>query len=230
MAGMNDHGEPTTPSKARPRRWIIPAIIVVIVLVAGGIFAATVLSSAARDAVAEPVATDTAEPDTTPLPAETPTPTPAPTETAAAQPTDCYAIYGQEFLDTTGTEVLNDPSVAGTDISRYRPIEEIRETLPGIECHWGLATEGGVANAVNSVTAEQQQDVIGLLGDNDHICAEEFGGTVCRQSATFDEEGSTWTLAEEHFFREGLWVSTWWAGTASSISETTGPIYDTIWG
>lgn len=228
MTGMHSAGQQPGRSTSR-RRWLLPVVIVVaIAVLIGGLFVASALSSAAGDPVAQPDETPTQEPSS---PATAPaTPTPTETTTGVTQPTDCYEIYGQAFLDTTGTEVLNDPSVAGSDISRYRPIEEIRESLPGIECHWGLATEGGVANAVNTVTPDQRQDVIGLLEENEHVCVDANEGTICRQSQTFDEEGSVWTLAEEHFFRDGLWVSTWWAGTSGGIEETTSGLYDTIWG
>ncbi len=228
----DEDGTMEVPTESR-RRWVIPTVIIaVVLLLAGGAVLAMYLVTGTGQPAVEQTPTATAPADTS-TPSATPAPTPTPTPTGAAQPTDCYEIYGQDFLDNEGTQVLNDPSVSGTDISRYRVVEEIRETLPGIECHWGGATEGGIANAVNTISAPDQARVITLLGENEHVCAPENDGIICRQSETVGgEEGEPiWVLAEEHFFRDGLWVSTWWAaGTDVDISDTTIPMYETIWG
>ncbi|MBG6237862.1 hypothetical protein IWX78_000817 [Mycetocola sp. CAN_C7] len=227
MASLHgDDGDAIRP--AQRRTWLIPTVVIVVVLLlAGGAITALYVANTATENDAAPTPTATTRPTSAAIPTPTPTATPVPTPSGASQPTDCFAIYPQAFLDAQEGEPLNDPSVSGTDISRYRAIEEIRETLPGFECHWGLPTEGGVANAVNTVTAPEQARVITLLEENEHVCAPENDGIVCRQSEG-PMEG--WTLAEEHFFRDGLWVSTWWAGTQGDIADTSGPIYDTIWG
>ncbi|MET1051175.1 MAG: hypothetical protein ABWX65_00910 [Mycetocola sp.] len=219
----NDDGE----KKREPRRrtgLIVTVVIVLLVILGGGAIVASSLAGTPDDTAATPAPTTSTPADETPTAA--PPSTPVPTPSGAGQPTDCFQIYPQDFLNLQEGQPLNDPSVAGSDISRYRAIEEIRETLPGFECHWGLPTEGGIANAVNTVTADEQATVVALLEENDHTCASEREGIVCRQS---QGPMDGWTLAEEHFFRDGLWVSTWWAGTQGDIADTSEPVYATIW-
>lgn len=239
--GVSDATESTKKRRPSDGRFFLVGITILVVAIVAWAGSALVFGTPAdsqRGASPKPAVSATATAPTTPAPT-TPAPT-SPERTsspegeakAPAAPESCMEVYPQTFLDQMADEELNHESMADSGISRYPAIEEFRKPLPGFECHWGLGTEGGIANAVNRVNREAQDEAIALIEANDHICEPHREGTICRQSEVLpDEEGTStvWTIAEEHFFRDGLWVSTWWAGTASSIESNTSGIYTTIW-
>lgn len=234
---MTETTEPAGAMARKHKRIIIAvSITLALILIAGGTAVALLIPPKADPA--PPVsAPSTSAPAPSASPAATPEPaeTTPPATTGPAQPTDCRTIYPAGYPDGYEGEELNHESMTGSDISRYEAIESIREALPGIECHWGLATEGGVMNAVNTVDSATQAQAIEVMKANDHVCEPWLEGTLCRQSETLPDEDAAdgaetiWTIAEEHYFADGLWVSTWFAGTASSIRHYSDGIYATIW-
>lgn len=235
----------TTSSRRRKILWAA-AIAAAVVLLLGATVAFSLLNQA--DAVPEPRKTVGAAPSATatpPTPSESPAPTtppeaatpqPQPPSGGVALPDDCLKIYTQAFLDSYGTLDLNHPGVE-TTVSRFEPIESIREDLPGIQCQWGGPTEGGIYTAVNSVTPEQGIDMVAAATASGFTCeAPGEDITLCRHSESFPEDPSSptpdpvsWTISEDLYLRDGLVVTTWWAGTELSIDEATLPVYTTLW-
>jgi hypothetical protein len=229
-------GERTDGSSSRRRVWLlvggIVAAVVIISLVV--VFFLTrsggdpLASSSTPSASAS--ASSTAVPTASPTAAPTATPSAAPVETAGpvALPTDCYKIFDQAYLDTYGSAELNSPLLEPI-ISRIADVEALRASLPGIECRWGGPTEGGTASSVNAVTPAQQDEAIALAVANGASCEDWQQGTKCRIFERLDE----WYTAEEYFFRDGLWVSTWLAGTIGDentiTDEMTSSIESTLW-
>ncbi|GAB3618392.1 hypothetical protein GCM10027416_29490 [Okibacterium endophyticum] len=170
----------------------------------------------------------------TPSTTSSPTPTasspePSTPPTARALPADCYAIYDEEFLATYGQMELNDPSVMQGGLSRVPEVEALREPLNGLDCRWGLATEGGTASALDEVPADVQEQAIGVIQSLGGTCEDWNGGTLCRYSFPMDGDTEGWSISEQYFFRDGWWVTTWWAGTVGSIDDVTDGIYATLW-
>jgi hypothetical protein len=214
-------------------------------LLVGGIVAAVVIVSLVvvffftrpgGDPVSAPTSSASAPASSTAVPTASPTApasatsSSAPVEPAApvALPTDCYEIFDQAYLDTYGSAELNSPLLEPV-ISRIPDIEALRASLPGIDCRWGGPTEGGTASSVNAVTPAQQDDAIALAVANGASCEDWEQGTKCRIFERLDE----WYTAEEYFFRDGLWVSTWLAGTIGDentiTEEMTSSIESTLW-
>lgn len=228
------------PTTKRRRNLIWGAVIAVVVMLALGAAAFVFVNQAKaipepqETSEPSPVTTQSSTPSSTPTPSVTPEP--APTDGAVALPDDCLEIYTPEFLDTFGAMDLNHPGVDGS-VSRFEPVETIRETLPGIKCQWGGPTEGGIHTAVNSITPDEEIGLIAAATESGFTCAA--GGenaTLCRYSESFEEDPSspvpdpvTWTISEEVYVRDGLVVTTWWAGTQLSIDSATQPVYDTLW-
>jgi hypothetical protein len=159
-----------------------------------------------------------------------PSPTPTMTEPTTALPNDCREIYTPEFLELWAGEPLNDPALVDVDISRYSSVENLRESLAGIECKWGAATEGGMSNAVNQVTPAEKADLLAAATAEGFACVEgqTEGTTVCGITVGPSEDDE-WVMAEELYFRDGLVVTTWRASTVGSISDSSQPVYDTLW-
>lgn len=222
--------ESTTPEK-NDRRGVIlgVSIAVIAVLILGGGAAYALAIQPVPEAPPVASTEQPAVPDKR-------IPVAEPTADAIALPTDCREIYTQEFLDAHKNVDLNHEGVVGTPVSRFEPIESIRETLPGIECQWGGPTEGGVYSAVNAITPEVGIELIAAATESGFACAGIGDDTtLCRYSETFPEDETdpgnttTWTLAEDVYLRDGLVITTWFGGTASSIDAVTQPIYDTLW-
>lgn len=228
-------GERTEGSSSRRRVGLIVggilAAVVIITLV--GVFFLTRSGSnplSASTPSASVSASVTAVPSASPTAAPPATSSAAPVEPAApaALPTDCYKIFDQAYLDTYGSAELNSPLLEPV-ISRIPDIEALRASLPGIDCRWGGPTEGGTASSVNAVTPAQQDEAIALAVANGASCEDWEEGTKCRIFQRLDE----WYTAEEYFFRDGLWVSTWLAGTIGDentiTQEMTSSIESTLW-
>lgn len=218
----------TRPAGRNTRRTLIwAAVIVVIALGAGLAFTLLNQQEPASPAVSEPSRTSTPSPTATPSPTPTPTPTEEP---GAPLPDDCRKIYTPEFLELWAGVELNDPSLADVAISRFESVEAIRESLPGIECKWGVPTEGGMSTAVNRATSDQKSALVAAATSEGFTCTEASGTTVCAISDgpnADDAEG--WVVAEELYFRDGLVISTWRASTMGSIKDSTQPVYVTLW-
>ena len=220
----------TRPTRSNTRRTLIwAAVIAVIALAAGLAFAFANQPEPAAPVASEPSPTNAASPAATPT--ITPTPTATPTEEPGAPlPDDCRKIYTPAFLELWAGVELNDPSLADVSISRFDAVEAIREPLPGIECKWGVPTEGGMSTAVNRTTSAQKAAMVAAATGEGFTCTEASGVTVCAISDgpnADDAEG--WVVAEELYFRDGLVVSTWRASTAGSIKDSTQPVYVTLW-
>lgn len=221
----------STPDASRSKRglvWGTAIALAVLLLVGVGIaFALGNQPGPLPPAAAEPTPTGT--PSATPTATEAPTPTAQP----VALPTDCRKIYTQEFLDAWAGEELNSPQLDGVGISRHPAIEDIRVTLPGIDCLWGVATEGGTSNAVNSTTPEQKAALIAAATSEGFTCVgdDTDAFTICSISVTLspEEDPDQWTVSEELYFRDGLVVTSWRASTAGTMADTTQPVYDTLW-
>jgi hypothetical protein len=236
---------PRTPRTTTSRRTIVLGVVlaIVIVLAVGASIAFSLASQPAEPATSEPTAAGTPSPSPSAIPsastAPEATPTAAPTPTASPSakpaeptkplPTDCRKIYTTQFLELWAGQPLNDPSLVGVGISRYESVETIRDSLPGIECKWGEATEGGMSNAVNQVTRDTQAAMTAAATAEGFRCAENgAGATVCGISVG-PADGDEWVVAEELYFRDGLVVTTWRASTAGSIADSSRPVYDTLW-
>lgn len=206
-------------------------------LIAGVTLAAVVAAVGAGFGVAQSQTEQRPEKSAAPLPSPSATPvvTDTPVESEAAPralPTDCRAIYTQEFLDTHANVDLNMPEVTATGISRFPAVEAIREELQSLECYWGGPTEGGLQSAVNALPADQLESTIAAVRTAGAACGEWDGGTLCRYSTVLEpnpDDPSRWTIAEQYYFRDGWWVTTWQAGTVRSIDEDTQPLYTTLW-
>lgn len=221
--------ESSAPERNDKRGVILGVSIAVIaVLILGGGAAYALAIQPAPEAPPSPSTEQPAVPD---KPARV-----EPTAEPVALPTDCREIYTEEFLDAHENVDLNHEGVIGTPVSRFAPVEAIRETLPGIECQWGGPTEGGIYSAVNAVTPDMGIQLVAAATESGFTCDGVGGGiTLCRYSETFPEDETDpanttiWTTAEDVYLRDGLVVTTWFAGTASSIDAVTQPIYDTLW-
>lgn len=222
--------ESSAPERTDKRGVILGVSIAVIaVLILGGGVAYALAIQPDPEAPPVPSTEQPAVPDK-------PAPVSEPTAEPVALPTDCRKIYTEEFLDAHKNADLNHEGVVGTPVSRFAPIEAIRETLPGIECQWGGPTEGGIYSAVNAITPDVEIELIAAATESGFTC-EGAGDdiTLCRHSETFPEDEADpnnttiWTSAEDVYLRDGLVVTTWYAGTASSIDAVTQPIYDTLW-
>ena len=44
-----------------------------------------------------------------------------------------------------------------------------------------------------------------------------------------DDNPDGWMVDDQFFFRDGLWVTTWWAGMVGSIDDVSQSIYTTLW-
>lgn len=220
----------STPDASRRKRILVwgTAIALAVVVVGAGITFALINQPAQTPpAAAEPT------PSETPSPTPTATAEPTPTVQPLALPTDCRKIYTQAFLDAWAGEELNSPQLEGVGISRHPAIEDIRVTLPGIDCLWGGATEGGTSNAVNSTTPEQKAALIAAATGEGFTCVDNDTDslTVCSISVQLspEEDPDQWTVSEELYFRDGLVVTSWRASTAGTMADTTQPVYDTLW-
>lgn len=219
--------------KAKPTvMWTVLAVAAALALALGVWL--TISLTTASEAEPTPTASATTQPSAVPTQTPTASETPEPVATAIATPTDCRAIYSQAFLDEYASVELNDPSLDGVEISRHPAVETIRESLPGIECRWGVPTEGGMSTAVNEVTADEQLELIAAAEDSGFTCGDATDGiVVCQISESFSDEAEldpkTWTIAEELYFRDGLVISTWRAGTVGTMADSTQPVYDTLW-
>ena len=216
------------PARSTARRTLIWAAVIAVLALGGGL-AFTILNQP------EPTTPASSEPAprTTPSPTATPTPTPTPTPTeepGAALPSDCLKIYSPAFLDLWAGVELNDPSLDGVGISRYDAVESIRASLPGIECKWGVPTEGGMSTSVNRTTSDQKSALVSAATGDGFTCRDDGAITICSISEgpnADDPDG--WVVAEELYFREGLVITTWRASTTGSIQDSTQPVYVTLW-
>jgi len=223
-------GSPEAPASRR-RVWLLVGGIVAAVVIVS-LVVVFFLTRPGGDPVSAPTPSASAPASSTASPTApaSATSSSAPVEPAApvALPTDCYEIFDQAYLDTYGSAELNSPLLDPV-ISRIPDIEALRASLPGIDCRWGGPTEGGTASSVNAVTPAQQDDAIALAVANGASCEAWEQGTKCRIFERLDE----WYTAEEYFFRDGLWVSTWLAGTIGDentiTEEMTSSIESTLW-
>ncbi|TFV99883.1 hypothetical protein [Orlajensenia leifsoniae] len=146
------------------------------------------------------------------------TPTPetqtAPTVTI---PTDCSAIYTKDWTPDFGGLVLN-PERPGDDSQKYAALDDVfGPTLQAnskLGCLWASADPGsdevGLRTEVASLTPELQATLIEHAETSGYACADEFGGTRCdieSEAEVAPDEARSGTM---HFFRDGIWVSTWW--------------------
>lgn len=219
----------TSQTKGRPPPIVGLSIAVIAILAVGGGVAFALATQSARDR--QPVASIEQ-----PAVPEQPAPVPEPTRATIPLPTDCRKIYTEAFLEEYANIDLNHVGVRGTPVSRFRPIEGIREMLPGISCQWGGPTEGGIYSAVNAVTPNVEVKLIAAAAESGFTCEErDEDTTLCRHSTTFPEDETNpnnttiWTVAEDVYLRDGVVITTWFAGTGSSIDAVTQPIYDTLW-
>lgn len=232
---MTEHtpGDPWTPNDDAPvtrsrAPWVVGTILVILAVIA--IVAVALLGQGTPTSEPSPTSapsvTDSA-PGPSPSATTDPTPTLAPTPLAEGMPADCAALYGPtrlaENLATFG--VLNDELVM-TDptLSRHDAVEEVRRALPSIECFWGVATEGGLQTAVTAVSETDTEQALAALTAAGFGCAAQDDGTMCTlalHDAMDGETGGTPStdpatlsasdLGEQHFFRDGIWLGTWWA-------------------
>lgn len=226
---MSDDGtrEPEPGGDPVPQSgWLIASLVVAMIVIVGAIAVIIAMTQWSGDTTGpdRPLSTPSEFP-----PSGTTTPAPA-DDGQRALPTDCRSIYSPAFLENHAYMPLNDPRVVETDVSRFVGVEAIRETLPGIECHWGPPTEGGLTTAVNEVTPAQQDEAIILIKSHGVRCGDWNQGVLCHYSTGPDpKDPNGWVIAEQHFFRDGLWVTTWWASTFGSIEEDALAVYTTLW-
>lgn len=226
--------ETATPAKKMTRRTMLLIVTAVVAVLALGIGLAVALTNQPSPPAASeptPSATPTASATPTQSPTAAPTPTPTPTEEPGAPlPADCLSIYTAEFLKTWADVELNDPSLDDVGISRFDTVEAARESLPGIECRWGVPTEGGMSTAVNRTTAPQRDALVAAATENGFSCENRDTIIVCAISDGPDADDSEgWVVAEELYFRDGLVVTTWRASTIGSMEDSTQPVYSTLW-
>ncbi|MET1017169.1 MAG: hypothetical protein ABWX76_10140 [Leifsonia flava] len=221
----------TKPAGRTARRTLIWAAVIVVALGAGLAFTLLNQPAPATPAASEP--SPTASPSVTvpPTPTPTSTPTPTPTEEPGAPlPVDCQKIYTPAFLELWKSVELNDPSLDDVAISRFDAVEGIRESLQGIECKWGVPTEGGMSTAVNRATADDKSALVAAATGEGFTCDEASGITICAISdGPNSDDPDGWVVAEELYFRDGLVVTTWRASTAGSMEDSTQPVYATLW-
>lgn len=219
----NDDAPPTRPRTP----WIIGTVLVIIAVIA--IVAVAFLGQGTPTTEPSPSTPPVTGESPSPAPTATvaPSPTPAATPLAEGMPADCAALYGPVRLaDNLATfGVLNDELVMSDPaLSRHEGVEAVRRASPSIECFWGVATEGGLQTAVTAVSDAAREQALAALAEAGFGCAPQDGGTMCTlalHNAMDSESGGTPStdpatisaadLGEQHFFRDGIWLGTWWA-------------------
>ncbi|GHD51499.1 hypothetical protein D9V29_14685 [Mycetocola manganoxydans] len=224
--------ETATPAKKMTRRTMVLIVAAVIAVLALGVgLAVTLTNQPAPPVASEPTPSASPTASATPTTSPTAVPTPTPTEEPGAPlPSDCLSIYSAEFLKVWADVELNDPALDDVGISRFDAVEAARQSLPGIECRWGVPTEGGMSTAVNSTTSAEKDALVAAALEDGFSCEDRESITVCAISNgpnADDAEG--WVVSEELYFRDGLVVTTWRASTVGSMTDSTQPVYSTLW-
>ncbi|KQX06965.1 MULTISPECIES: hypothetical protein [unclassified Leifsonia] len=158
---------------------------------------------------------------TTPTPEPSPTPTPTPTSTpsvaAVEIPSDCSGIYTTDWTSDFNGLVLN-PERPGDDSQKYAALDDVfgptLEANSKLGCLWASADPGadevGLRTEVASLTPELQDSLIEHAKASGYTCTNELGGTRCNIQSEAEVAPDEARSGTTHFFRDGIWVSTWW--------------------
>ncbi|WP_162924997.1 hypothetical protein [Mycetocola zhujimingii] len=236
--GIPGDETPVSVDDGRRRRrlilWVSVGLAVAVVIALVVFWATRGDAGTGGEASPTPTATATETPTATatPTPSVTPTPTPTPTAEgpdAISLPSECSEVYSPTFFESLNVSgmPLNDETLAGTPPTKSEKAESIRESLPSIDCDWGVASEVGIGSAVNIVDEGQRAGAIEALTADGHTCADWMGGTHCTILWT-DDTGEYGPAGESHYFRGNGWVSTHW--TQVEIAGYTEDIVATLWG
>jgi hypothetical protein len=175
----------------------------------------------------------TATPDATTGATTEPTAKSRPTPSAVATPDavgvvipgECESIYSPGMFEGLQEDIppLNDPSMTEPNFSNNDEIEEMVRSLEFLECTWGGAGEVGIVTAVAKVSEEQATEARAVMESSGYDCYEQREGIRC----VIREELEGNTLGESHFFRDDVWVSTFWLN--APIRGYTENIVDALW-
>lgn len=228
---------PSGPSRERSRLPLILAIVlVVLALVAGGVWAAAsgLLPGggegdpAAKTPVASAPATEAPEPSDEPT--EEPS---APAEPVGTPlPASCDELYSDTMRTTIeGAELVLNPEWHQSSGEIRLPsedpqLQEILGSVERLDCAWLQESPGevGIYTSVSQVTADQAAAANARMIELGYRAIEELGGV--RYITELSGDGNT--LGESHFLRDGLWFGTLWinygpAGyTADMVTQVLG--------
>lgn len=158
-------------------------------------------------------------------PRPTPSAAPAPQPVGVVIPADCEQIYGPDMFAGLQEDLapLNDPSMADPKFSNTGEVEELLRSLEYLQCTWGGAGDMGIVTAVARVTEEQSAQAIEIMESNGFDCYGQLEGTRC----VTREEADGYVVGESHFFRDDVWLSTFWSN--APIRGYTENMVGAIW-
>lgn len=141
-----------------------------------------------------------------------------PPASAVEIPGDCSGIYTKDWTPDFKGLVLN-PARPGDESQKYAALDDVfgpaLQANSKLGCLWAstdpLADEVGLRTEVASVTPELQASLIEHARTSGYTCSDEFGGTRCDIESEAEVEPGQARSGTTHFFRDGIWVSTWWS-------------------
>jgi hypothetical protein len=220
----------TPPRRSSRLPLILVLLLVVLALVAAGIWAAArgLLPFGSGGGAAAPEmpaasapATDAPEPSDPPaVPAGTPL------------PASCDVVYSGSMRDTIeGAGLVLNPewhsSSGETRLPSDNPeLQQLLGSLERLDCAWLEESPGEVAiyTSISQVTDEQAAAAETRLTELGYGTIEELGGV--RYVTETSGDGNT--LGESHFLRDGLWFGTLWINhgptgyTADMVTQVLG--------
>lgn len=181
---------------------------------------ASVTPSASESAASPPSSTSSDAPSTA-----------VPSASGFALPAVCESVYSAGMLATLQAQVppLNDPGVTLFSTQNAAALEVLDSGIATLRCSWGRPSESGLATNVSVIDAEQAATVQSALEADGIACEQVLGGTRCViEQQRIDLDDNLVTTGEQHFFRDGGWVSTAYVGALPD--GYTQDIAETLWG